>query len=282
MVQPHFWWLHVRSERLARFPKAYDIKNTDFAILVQTGSIVETTIKSFKITNSNLSIWSLSLLNLLSASVTYQGITAIEQNGVLITNSGSVLPGLLTFSAARRIANTLSLPTVQFSSPYTSDLNAQLVTNADKKVRVRVITGYTESNGTQTPIYAGTGTATVKLTDDQGATQSGTTDSSGYVNFTLNYFPTAGATMTAQATTTYTSDPVTITVQDKTPPTPVTVKDGKIVADQKRLLAAPRRRLVTHFVTRLTGPPQLITTAMPSPQPLPVMGVGPLRCQPLN
>ncbi|MGO3627822.1 MAG: WxL domain-containing protein [Lactiplantibacillus plantarum] len=216
-------------------PKAYDIKNTNFAILVQTGSIVETTIKSFKITNSNLSMWSLSLLNLLSASVTYQGITAIEQNGVLITNSGSVLPGLLTFSAARRIANTLSLPTVQFSSPYTSDLNAQLVTNADKKVRVRVITGYTESNGTQTPIYAGTGTATVKLTDDQGATQSGTTDSSGYVNFTLDHFPTAGATMTAQATTTYTSDPVTITVQDKTPPTPVTVKDGKIVADQKTI-----------------------------------------------
>lgn len=216
-------------------PKAYDIKNTDFAILVQTGSIVETTIKSFKITNSNLSMWSLSLLNLLSASVTYQGITAVEQNGILITNSGSVLPGLLTFSAARRIANTLSLPTVQFSSPYTSDLNAQLVTNADKKVRVRVITGYTESNGTQTPIYAGMGTATVKLTDDQGATQSGTTDSSGYVNFTLDHFPTAGATMTAQATTTYTSDPVAITVQDKTPPTPVTVKDGKIVADQKTI-----------------------------------------------
>nr|WP_225422342.1 WxL domain-containing protein [Lactiplantibacillus pentosus] len=216
-------------------PKAYDIKNTDFALLVQTGSIVETTIKSFKITNSNLSMWSLSLLNLLSASVTYQGITAIEQNGALITNSGSVLPGLLTFSAARRIANTLALPTVQFSSPYTSDLNAQLVTNADKKVRVRVITGYTESNGAQTPVYAGAGTATVKLTDDQGATQTGTTDSSGYVNFTLNHFPTAGATMTAQATTTYTSDPVTITVQDKTPPDPVTVKDGKIVADQKTI-----------------------------------------------
>lgn len=213
-------------------PKAYDIKNTSTGLLATTGSIVNISIGSFEIRNSNLSMWSVTLPISVSAKATYKDVAWIKQTLLLVTSSNALLPSVFSLSLARRINNTLSIPTAQFSSPYTADLGSQLVTDADKKIRLRVITGYTESGGTQTPVYATAGAASVKLTDDTGATQTATTDASGYVNFTLDHFPTAGAKITAQVTGTIESDPVSIVVQDKTPPDPVTVKDNKIVADQ--------------------------------------------------
>ncbi|WP_237756456.1 WxL domain-containing protein [Lactiplantibacillus herbarum] len=217
---------------LLNAPKTYDIKNTSAGLLATTGSIVNVSIGSFEIRNSNLSMWSVTLPISVSAKATYKNVEWIKQTLLLVTSSNALLPSVFSLSLARRINNTLAIPTAQFSSPYTSDLGAQLVTDADKKIRLRVITGYTESGGTQTPVYATAGAASVKLTDDTGATQTATTDASGYVNFTLNHFPTAGATITAQVTGTIESDPVTIVVQAKTPPDPVTVKNDKIVADQ--------------------------------------------------
>lgn len=217
---------------LLNAPKAYDIKNTSTGLLATTGSIVNVSIGSFEIRNSNLSMWSVTLPISVSAKATYKNVEWIKQTLLLVTSSDALLPSVFSLSLARRINNTLALPTAQFSSPYTSDLGTQLVTDADKKIRLRVITGYTESGGTQTPVYATAGAASLKLTDDKGATQTATTDANGYVNFTLDHFPTAGATITAQVTGTIESDPVTIVVQDKTPPDPVTVKNDKIVADQ--------------------------------------------------
>lgn len=214
-------------------PKVYDIQNKSTGLLATTGSIINASIASFEIRNSNLSMWSVSLpIDVVSAKLTYRNVEWIKQTLLIVTSSESLLGLTLTsFSLARRINNTVAIPTAEYSSPYTSDLGAKLVTNADKKVRLRVITGVSD---TGVPTYASSG-ATVKLTDDLGTVHTATTDASGYVNYTLDHFLTAGKTLSAVVNISYDSDPVTIVVQDKTPPDPVTAKDGKIVADQKSI-----------------------------------------------
>ncbi len=221
---------------LLNSPKVYDIKNTSAGLLAATASIVNISIGSFEIRNSNLSVWLVTLpLNVVSAKWTFRNVEWIKQTGLIMTSSDGLLGISLTltsFSLARRINNTVAMPTAVYSSPYTSDLGAVLVTDADKKVRLRVITSLSDSG---VPTYATAGQATVKLTDDQGVVHSATTDASGYVNYTLDHFLTAGKTLSAVVNVSYDADPVTIVVQDKTPPNPVTAKDGKIVADQKTI-----------------------------------------------
>lgn len=215
--------------------KAYDIKNTSTGLTAATGSIVNVTIQSFEIRNTNLSMWSVTLPISVSAKATFKNVEWIKQTLLVVTSSDLLLVSLFSFSLARRINNTLAIPTAKFSSPYTASLGQELVTDADKQVRVRVIVSYSESGGTQTPVYATSGQASVLLTDDLAAQQTATTDANGYATFTLNHYPLAGKSLSAQVTTTIQSDPVSITVQDKTPPAPVTVTNGKIVADQTSL-----------------------------------------------
>lgn len=215
--------------------KAYDIKNTSTGLTAATGSIVNVTIQSFEIRNTNLSMWSVTLPISVSAKATFKNVEWIKQTLLVVTSSDLLLVSLFSFSLARRINNTLAIPTAKFSYPYTASLGQELVTDADKQVRVRVIVSYSESGGTQTPVYATSGQASVLLTDDLAAQQTATTDANGYATFTLNHYPLAGKSLSAQVTTTIQSDPVSITVQDKTPPAPVTVTNDKIVADQTSL-----------------------------------------------
>lgn len=219
-----------RRSVLIDSPLNYDIRNNTAG--TGTGaSVVSTNLKSFKIVNSDVSLWKTATSPTGGADFYAPEVKSVEQlaNGT-ITSDNTDLAARFKTSGNRRISGFNQTPTVIPTA----------VTNAEYRYRVRIKiadvpddTGMDDNGHIPThPQYAAKGQALVTLIDTRGKTTQVETDNDGYATVTEDYFQTAGKQITATAVVgKRISEPVKITVADVVPPLPTNVDQATAAGD---------------------------------------------------
>ncbi|MGG5340419.1 hypothetical protein IGJ48_003172 [Enterococcus pernyi] len=211
---------------LINSPKILDLKNYSFGKNSSATSITDGKIGSFKIVNSDISLWNITTDVNSNSDFRSTKVGFIEQTPNGISSDDKQLEKVFNTNNQRRISALNQNPTTEWTS----------LTDADKSIKTRVKIGeFPDNKGMDDhgnihyiPIYASKGEASVTVGDTYDKEHTDIpTDENGYATYVASDFQEAGKKVYSSAIRGpwKQDNPVSTKIIDITPPEPAIVKD---------------------------------------------------------
>ncbi|EGO2842894.1 hypothetical protein IBQ15_002650 [Enterococcus faecalis] len=211
---------------LINSPKILDLKNYSNGTNAGKSSITNGKIGSFKIVNSDISLWNLATDVNSNSDFRSTKVGFVEQTPNGISSDDKQLEKVFNTNKQRRISALNQNPTTEWTN----------LTDADKSIKTRVKIGeFPDNKGMDDhgnihyiPIYASKGEASVTVRDTYGKEHTDIpTDENGYAIYLASDFQEAGKEVYSSAVRGpwKQESPVSTSIIDVTPPEPAIVKE---------------------------------------------------------